>query len=125
MARNTSYLRRYKDILEEIAEENDMKSEEIERIVDHFFITLKKLITDWRMPKIQITNFGTFKPSIGRIDFVIKTTFRYFKRGNIPRERLVSKIKQIWGVKQRLIKEDLGHLTWNEWKSKEDAEKQD
>lgn len=126
MPKNTNYLHRYDKLLTKLAEKHGIKKEELILIIDHFFLTMKGFITDWRMPTIKITNVGTFKPKIGKINFVLKTSYRYFRKGYITAEKISSKIKEVWPVKQRLIKESLGIETWRDWRNKEkDAKTED
>jgi len=124
MAKNFTYLRRFSDIIDSLSAKYDISKEDIEDIIDHFFKTFNKLITDFRMPKIQITNFGTFKPTIGKVNWFLKNSFHRFKFGHIDKDKLRERIKRVWFIKQRIIKEKNGGSTWNNWKDlkKEDAE---
>lgn len=114
--RNTGYLRKFDKEVDDLSKKYNLKREESEDLLDHFFITMKKFIEDERMPKIQITNFGTFRPSTRKINFVIGHWIRMYKRGNMERSVLNEKISKIWKVKQRIISEKLGKETWKEWK---------
>lgn len=116
--RSLNYLKRLDKEIKTIAEENGLKEDEVYEIVDEFFKTKKKFITDPRMPRIQITNWGTFKPSIGKIYWQIKTAIYYYKTGAISREKLNDKIRKLWPVRNRLIKEKNKQSTWNSWKNK-------
>jgi hypothetical protein len=118
MEKNTNYLSRFKDDITEISRDNSLIEESVEEMIDKFFTSMKDIITDPRMPTVKITNFGTFKPSIGKINWQIRLALKYFRSGNITRERAVTKISHLWSIKQRLIKERLGEPTWNEWNKK-------
>jgi len=119
------YLQRYKDIIDKIGKTYGMSSEDIEGLIDHFFLTIKKFITDPRMPKIQITNFGTFRPAIGKINWHLKIGFHHYRRGNIDRNRMVDKVKQLWPIRRRLMRESKGESTWMEWRNLNKDKKND
>ena len=114
-----NYLQRYRPMLKEISEEHEISEREVEHIVDHFFQTFRESIMDPRMPKIQITKFGTFRPTIGAINRHLRLSFYNFHHGRISRERMVERIKRVWPIKQRLLKEKNGEATWKEWRDKE------
>ena len=116
--KSTGFLIKHRDTIKELCEKHEIEQEVLEDIIDNFFADFKKFITDPRMPKIQITNFGTFKVSVGKINWFLKVSFFHFKIGNIDRENIIKRIKRVWPVKQRLIKEDNGKETWKEWKNK-------
>lgn len=120
MEKNTNYLRRYNNQIEEIEKLVGVNRDKIIEIIDDFFVDLKSKITDPRMPTVKITNLGTFKPSIGLLNWQIKSALRAYRGGKIERDRAVSKITHLWAIKQRLIKEKSGEETWSDWK---DAEK--
>lgn len=110
------YLEKYRDRLSKVIENHDVNEEELQEIVDYFFETLREYITDRRMPKIQITNFGTFKPTIGMMNWWIQRELWFYKMGYSDRERVVDKITHLWIIKQRLIKEKNGEATWEYWR---------
>lgn len=122
-AKSLSYLKRLNKEIKTVSEETGLTEDHINDIVDDFFKTKKKFITDPRMPKIQITNWGTFKPALGKINWQIRTAVYYFKKGNINRNKLNAKIRKLWPVRNRLIIEKNGGETWKQWRSKkiEDA----
>lgn len=116
MDRNTKYLRRFDEDIKELSEELELGEEETREVIDEFFIDMKSMITDSRMPTIKITNFGTFKPSIGKLNWQMRSALRAYRDGKIPRKRAVDKITHLWAIKQRLIKEKNGKNTWKDWK---------
>lgn len=118
IAKNTSYLRRFSTDLDSIAKQEEVSVESVEDLLDHFFVTMKGAVEDERMPKIQITNLGTFKPTTGKINYRVKRWISSYRRGTLAKPDLDMKIKRIWAVKQRLIKEENGENTWKEWKNK-------
>lgn len=73
------------------------------------------------MPKVQITNFGTFTATPGKINHVLRKMIYFNKKGITSKEKLVNKIKEIWPVKQRLISEKNGEKTWDKWKKRKNA----
>lgn len=116
--KSTSYLQRLDSDLKEVAEKHEIDRGELEEIVDHFFMSIKGFIEDNRMPKIFLKNFGTFKPTTRKIDVVIRKLFKRYRAGAIEKKMLVDKIKDLWPIKQRIIDEQLGKNTWQEWKDR-------
>ena len=116
--RNIAYLRRYKKIITKIATKHGLKDTTVERMVDGFFVSMKKSITDKRMPTIKITNFGTFKPSVRKLNWQIYAAIKHLRRGAKDETKPRNKIKNLWAVKQRLMKEKKGEITWKEWRHK-------
>lgn len=116
--KNTGYLRKLNSVVDDLSKNHNITKAEVEDLLDHFFKTLKTFVEDERIPKIQITNFGTFRASPAKINFVIKHWIAMYKRGNLDREVLNAKISKIWKVKQRVISEKLGKETWKEWRRK-------
>jgi hypothetical protein len=118
MKRNTTYLQRFESIISELSSKHDLDEEEITDLVDYFFVTMNKFITDPRMPTIKISNFGTFKPSIGKLDWQMKNANYHLLQGKIAEDKLLSKIDTLQIIKDRLIRESNGDETWKEWKDK-------
>lgn len=118
VGKNTGYLRKLNSVIDDLSKEHELPREEIEDYLDHFFKTLKTFIEDERIPKIQITNFGTFRGSPGKINFVIRYWIKMYRRGNLDRQKLNEKISKIWKIKQRIISEKMGKETWKEWRKK-------
>lgn len=116
--RNTTYLRRFDKIIKNLSEKHGVDEDEIRGMIDHFFFTLKRFITDPRMPTIKITNFGTLKPSIGKLNWQIKNAVKQLRKNPDDPTRLHTKIRHLWAVKQRLIKEKNKEETWKEWRNK-------
>lgn len=112
------YLRRFKPIIQKIAGKYGMEEKDMEEMVDHFFRTMKSYITDPRMPSIKITNFGTFKPTVGKLNKQIGISERHIKLGRVI-EKSEAKIKHLTLIKERLDQEKAGMITWKEWRSKE------
>jgi len=98
-----------------VSEEHNIPKEELEELVDCFFAQMKEYITDPRMPKIRITNFGTFRPQIGKIELIIKRWIRYSKFSG-KKEGLAQKLRPLWKVRRRLVEEKHGVATWKKWK---------
>lgn len=115
---NLKYLSRFRKLIEKISEQRDVPVKDIEEMIDYFFKTLKRYITDPRLPTIKITNFGTFLPSKRRIEWQIRKAIKSIREGrNVERSKL--KIKHLWEIRRRLQAERQGVLTWKEWRDKE------
>jgi nucleoid DNA-binding protein len=116
--KNISYLQRLDADIDLLAKKHEIDKEELKQTIDHFFMTMSEFIQDERMPKIFIKNLGTFKPTPGKINQILRKAFKQYRENKIPREQLVKKIKETWPVKQRLIQERNGEVTWKEWRKK-------
>lgn len=116
--RNTNYLKRYSEIINTISETLGIPVKDVEEIIDYFFFTFKVFITDPRMPKIKISNLGTFKPTVGKIKKNLWHAFKYYRLGTFPRERMVMRVQAVWEIMKRLQKEAKGEHTWKEWRDK-------
>lgn len=116
--KSISYLRRIEPELKKIAKDNDLEKEELEQLIDEFFVVLKGFLEDPRMPKIQLTNFGTFKPSLRKINQDLRRGMARYRAGLLSKEFLVEKIHRLWPIRNRLINEKRGVHTWKEWKDK-------
>lgn len=120
MERNTIYLQRFEKEIKNIAKSKGLTDSEVRDLVDKFFKSFKKKITDPRMPTIKITNLGTFKPTISRLDYQIKRYIAMIRSGKVSNSEQLykDKINYLWKIKQRLIKEGDGQETWKEWRNK-------
>ena len=116
--KNTNYLQKFDPILKEISEEYDIEMENLIKIIDYFFLTFKSYITDTRMPTIKITNFGTFKPSIGKLEWQMNIANFHIKNGTDNEDKLSKKMKYLSIIKDRLEKEREGKGTWKQWRNK-------
>jgi len=114
-AKSLLCLRRLSDIIKKVAKEHDMEEEEVEQILDHFFRTLKMFMMDSRIPKIQITNFGTFRTSIALLRWHMRMAFWYREKGWWNTERVRNKIKKLYPIKNRLVEEKMGKYTYKKW----------
>ncbi len=117
MAKDIHFLDRYKDIVGSLARKFDLSEAEVIEIIEHFFLTLKKYLMDVRMPTIKISKWGTFKPSIGLIDFNIKRTLWHMSEDRGDRDSMFKRIRLIQRVKDRLLQEKKGINTWKRWKN--------
>lgn len=119
LKRNTAYLKRFDDILEEIEKEHCLYPEEVDKVIDEFFYTFNGFITDSRMPTVKISNLGTFKPNPVKINRHIWKAVQVIRNGTDNEDYYRAKIAHLWQIKQRLIKESNGELTWKCWRNKE------
>ena len=77
-----------------------------EEILESLFKDLKMFISDPRMPKIRLQNFGTFKPCKGQISRSLFKSFWWRGIGEGTIHSLRKRISWLWAIKQRLIKEE-------------------
>lgn len=119
MTKSSNYLKKLKPVLKELSEKYDLTEDEVDEILDHFFMTLKKYMGHSTMPTIKITNFGTFRPTVSRINWQIGIAFTMMRKGMRNRLHVENMIRRLWPIKQRLIQEKRGVYTYKEWKNKE------
>lgn len=120
---NERFLEEFQDLFQELSEEYDLPVENIEEVIIHYFQNIRKGITDWRMPIIKIPNFGTFRPREGKLSFYIKKNIGYVRRGYVTKPAFWERIKSIWYVRKRLMREDRqtnatpkSELDWRTWR---------
>lgn len=110
-------MKRFRPIIQKLSDDTDVPVKDIEEMIDVFFETMKRYITDPRMPSIKITNFGTFKPKLGKINWHIKRTITFIRSG-VVKDWHRPKIKHLWQIRRRLMDEKKGVLTWKSWRNK-------
>lgn len=97
---------KFKGDLNRLGVKHSITKEQQEEILESFFDDLKMFITDPRMPKIRIQNFGTFRPLRGQISRSLSKSFwfRGIGQGNI--DSLRKRVSRLWAIRQRLLKEE-------------------
>jgi hypothetical protein len=115
--KNIKYLRQHRDVVDELGKEYEMDVGEIEEIIDQFFQIMKGFVIDPKMPSLKIGNLGTFKPTIGRLNWHIEATKRHMSSEDDP--KALSKIDHLSKVVRRLEREKNGDITWKEWRDKD------
>ena len=111
------YLKKLRPILNKVGKKHGITIEEGEFIVDCFFRSFKKAITDPRVPRVMLPMFGTFQPKINYIYRSLRASFRFYRKGGLTTEYIVARVKRIWPVRNRLIEEQQSKETWKLWKS--------
>lgn len=116
---HTEYLFKFKDKFKEVCEKHGFSEEEGSEIVDSFFWDLKESISDPRMPSIMLTNFGSFRPTLGKIRWKITNAIQQYREGRYTREITCNVIRRYWEVRNRLILEKyFNRYTHKEWSRK-------
>lgn len=110
-----AFLKKHQPLVKQIAKDNSVSISEAESIIEHLFWSISKSMADTRMPKILLRNFGVFKPEPKKINYNLYRAIKAYKKGTYSREKLNNKIKQLWPIKQRILKEKLGHSTYKKW----------
>lgn len=121
--KDVRFLNLFPGVLESLCKKYGISVEEGEEILDQYFYSLRKALEDWRMPKIVIPLFGTFRPKIWKINHYIRRAIRNYKKGYIQRGEAVRRIKKVWHIRRRLQKEKGFKLTtpkeehtWYKWR---------
>lgn len=94
-----------KGIFKKVAEKHNVSEKKVDEIYNHFFSSLKSLLQTPMLPEVRITKFGTFKPSLVKVNRHIRKKFSQYNQGNISREELAETISLLWVQRQMLIKE--------------------
>lgn len=127
--KNIAYLKRYSDIIEKVAEKNEVDSEKAGGVIIQFFDFLKDSMGSWKMPKIRVPYFGVFAPTRGKIEAVIRRCVSKARevRDEDPEkaEKYRRRIRYLWMIRRRLLDEKAGKETYREWLSKEKPEHAD
>lgn len=119
MIKSSSYLRLLKNEISELSKKHGFDENWfVENIIDDHFLTLKEFIEDPRMPIIKITNLGTFRPKLNRINWKIRMILKAVHEKRYSREEGLKKITKIWKVRNRLIAENNNINTWSKWKKR-------
>lgn len=113
---STKYLNRLQDIVTKISKELEIPESDVKTILDHFFKWFKASITDPRMPTIHIRYLGRFKPDLSIINYWIRKNIKFTRLNVITKEVFWSRILPYWKIRNRLIKEKKGDITWKEWR---------
>lgn len=98
-----------------------------EDIVEHLFSWMKKWMNHYSLPKIRIMYFGDFSPSLTKINRSVRQRFTIYKKSGYKPKfyyRLCYFIIKYWPIRNRLIHEKNGVVTYNEWRTKESWEAQ-
>ena len=111
-------IKKFEPELNRLGVKHNLTKSEIEFILTCFFDDLKSFITDVRMPKIKITNLGTFAPSIAQINRVLYKSFYWRALGRKSEDKLRILIKKVWKIRRRLQEEKKGRVTFAEWHGK-------
>jgi nucleoid DNA-binding protein len=115
---NTAYLKRFSDIIRNLSKKHDIPEQELSLIVDRFFLLLRSWLTDLRMPTIKISNLGTFKPSLKKIDNHIRKSIQKIRDDHPKSDMYRKRVAVLWAVRRRLKDESNGAITWKEWRNK-------
>ena len=106
----------FKGVDEELSEKHGFTPEQVRDMVDVAFTEIYKNITHWTAPRVQITNFGTFRPVPKNVDKTIRVQIRHYRKGRIDRDTACKRIRRLWMIRNRLKDEAAGKITYNEWK---------
>lgn len=115
-ARSNKFIKPVQESFDKTCKEFDIRAEDMEDILDSFFTTFKNTLEDPRLPTIRITNLGTFKTTIPKLNFYIKSAISRYRKGDMSYEDCKRKVQWMWTVRNRLKKERSGGVTYPEWK---------
>ncbi len=112
------YLNKLQPILNRVGKKHGIPVSEGKFIMGTFFKSLSNALSDPRLPKVMLPLFGVFVPRIKSINRSLKGSISAYKRGKITREYLNARIKRLWLIRNRVIKERNRENTWKLWNSK-------
>lgn len=116
--RNINYLKKFDDFVSLMSKDEEVSKDEINFMIDQFFFDFKESLEDPRMPTIKITNFGTFKTTIGKLQWHINICNDKLNKGIGVPEVLNKRIEYLTPILDRLKREKAGESTWKEWRDK-------
>jgi hypothetical protein len=117
------YLKKLRPILNKVGKKHGIPIEEGEFIIGKFFESFNNAITDPRVPKVKLPLIGTFYPKVRYIYRSLRASYRFYHLGGASSEYMKARIKRIWPVRNRLLEEANGKITWNEWRKKDCKER--
>jgi hypothetical protein len=121
---NRDFLLAMPNLSSEMAEEFGYTKEQVEDMLDQHFASVKRYLTDWRMPKVYLPIIGTLSPTPGALRRSIHNHIRNYRNGYISREKLQGHLDRLWPVYKRIQAETakyvpgVGNLTYWPWSRK-------
>lgn len=98
--------RKLRGIINKVANRNQVAPDLLEDAFDFTIKATKRKLEDPRMPKVLWHNFGSFKVKRGRIEYKIKYYINKYRKGIANLEDTQRKVKELWEVRKRIVKED-------------------
>lgn len=92
-------------IIKVVAEKYNISEDEVESIYKDIFVRTKQKLQSSEIPRILLHNFGTFQPSLGKINKQIYLWIFRYKDGHMTREVLKEKLEYLFPVRNRIKKE--------------------
>lgn len=99
-------MNKFEGELNRLGVKHSITKKQQKEIIESFFDDLKMMITDPRMPKVRINNFGTFSPCRGQISRTLWKTFWWRNIGQGSLKEFRKRISWLWPIRQRLLKEE-------------------
>lgn len=116
--------RAYENFLEkdfkEVAKKWGVDVQDLKDYFYEFWFIIKRRIGDPRMPSVYVPWFGTFGPTIGRFNWLIRMSiYSIRKKGRDPGP-FWERLKRLWPIRARMIQEKYGleESTWKLWRDK-------
>lgn len=92
-------------IIKVLSEKYGIPEQEVELIYKDIFVRTKQKLQSSEIPRVLLHNFGTFQPSLGKINKQIYIWIFKYKDGLLDRETLKQKLNYLLPVRNRLKKE--------------------
>lgn len=114
--------RRYESFLsdefEEVAKKHEVDVQDVKDAFYYLWVDFKGFIVDPRMPPVFLDFFGTFTPTVGKFNWVIKNRINQLRRGHGDREKFFKFVKRVWPIRARLLQERYNSVksTWRLWR---------
>lgn len=117
------YLKKLQPILNRVGKRHNIPINEGEFILGWLFKSFRNALTDPRMPKVMLPNIGTFKVTVTNLYRSLRRSIQWHRHGATTRKYINNRIAYLWAVRNRLLKEANGEITWKEHKKPEVREK--
>lgn len=110
------FFKDFEAIINKLSVKHKIPPSRIKLILDHFFKQLKVYLTDKRIPKVVITNWGTFRPSSANIKRALSKKFYWYRLGSVEPESMRTFLRRVWPIYRRLMAERYRWgMTWPFW----------
>jgi hypothetical protein len=115
--KNTIYLVSLKKELQEAAEHVGITAEEGADILDNFFITLRKYLSDPRLPLIKLGDFGYFQTKYTTINGVLSKLIKTHKSQPTKNNYAIflENFIKFWKIRRRIFLARLKKLDGINW----------
>lgn len=107
-----------RDDFKRVAKRRGIEEEELKDMFHDFFGYVRNMLEDPTVPPVFIKYLGTFRPTVGRFNWLIRSIIRRARAGYMTKEEAYNRIRIIWPIRYRLKMEmsNTDENTWESWR---------